>query len=354
VTTGGSFLKAALRAFEPYVPGQQPPDEDGWVKLNTNESPWPPSPRVLQAIRGAVDERLRLYPNPTGRAAREEIARHHGLEPEQVMVGNGGDELIELCFRAFAGAGDRVAFAPPTYPLFEPLCAIHEAVPVRHPLDGDWGLPGGFATDPAALKFLVNPNSPTGTWLDRERVAAVVEGSPGVLALDEAYVDFAPEDRRDLLAAGARNLLLLRTFSKSYALAGMRIGYALGDGSLIAALDLVKDSYNLDRLALVAAAAAIRDAEYHDSLVGFVVAERAWLAEQLRGAGFQVVPSAANFVFARPPAEWPAEEVHAALRERKVLVRHYDREPIAGWFRVSVGTREQHEALLKALKEVMA
>jgi histidinol-phosphate aminotransferase len=351
--TPRGFLKPALRGFEPYVPGQQPPDEDGWVKLNTNESPWPPSPKVLEAVREAVDERLRLYPNPTGRAAREAIARHHGLEPEQVIVGNGGDELIELCFRAFAGAGDTVAFAPPTYPLFEPLCAVHQAIPVRHPLDADWGLAGGFAAAPAALKFLVNPNSPTGTWLDRETVAAVVEESPGVVALDEAYVDFAPEDRLDLLTAGTRNLLLLRTFSKSYALAGMRIGYALGHPSLIAALDLVKDSYNLDRLAIVAAAAAIRDAEYHDHLVGFVVAERAWLAHQLREAGFQVIPSATNFVFARPPEAWPAAALHAALRERRILVRHYDREPIAGWFRVSVGTREQHQALLQALEEVM-
>jgi histidinol-phosphate aminotransferase len=347
------YLKPALNGFNPYVPGQQPPDERGWVKLNTNESPWPPSPRVLEAIRAAVDESLRLYPHPTGRAAREEIAHHHGVEPEQVMVGNGGDELIELCFRAFVGAGDRVAFAPPTYPLFEPLCAIHQAVPTRHPLDGDWGLSGGFATDRAPLKFLVNPNSPTGTWLDRQGVAAIVEASAGVVALDEAYVDFAPEDRLDILKGGARNLLLLRTFSKSYALAGMRIGYALGDASLIAALDLVKDSYNVDRLALVAAAAAVRDAGYHDRLVGFVVGERAWLSDQLRQAGFEVVPSAANFVFARPAAAWPAAGLYSALCERKVLVRHYDREPISGWFRVSVGTREQHEALLAALKEVM-
>jgi histidinol-phosphate aminotransferase len=349
-----AYLKAALRGFEPYVPGQQPPDQEGWVKLNTNESPWPPSERVLAAVREAVDQRLRLYPSPTGQAAREAIARHHGLEPEQVIVTNGGDEVIELCFRAFAGAGDRVAFAPPTYPLFEPLCAIHEAVPARNPLGADWELPASFVADPAPLKFLVNPNSPTGTWLGRESVAAVVEGSPGVVALDEAYVDFAPEDRQDLLSGGAQNLLLLRTFSKSYALAGMRIGYALGHPALVAALDLVKDSYNLDRLALVAAATAVDDETYHERLVSYVVAERAWLSDQLRRAGFEVVPSATNFVFARPPAGHPAAELHAALRERRILVRHYDREPIAGWFRVSVGSREQHQALFGALQEVMA
>ena len=331
-----SFLRPALRGFQPYVAGQQPPDEDGWVKLNTNESPWPPSERVLTAIREAVDERLRLYPHPLGLVAREAIASYHGLRPEQVVVGNGADDLIELCFRAFAGAGDRVAFPYPTYPLLEPLCAIHQAIPARHALDAEWEPPEGFGADPAPLKFLVNPNSPTGTWLDREAVAGLVEASPGVVVLDEAYVDFAPEDRLEMIRARVPNLLVLRTFSKSYALAGMRIGYALGDPGLVEALDAVKDVYNLDRL------------------VGYVVQERAWLADRLREVGFEVAPSATNFLFARPPARHPAATLHAALRERRILVRHYDREPIAGWFRVSVGTREQHQTLLQALKEVMA
>ena len=349
-----SFLRPALRGFQPYVAGQQPPDQEGWVKLNTNESPWPPSEQVLAAIREAVDERLRLYPHPLGLAAREAIAGHHGLRPEQVVVGNGADDLIELCFRAFAGAGDRVAFPYPTYPLLEPLCAIHQALPVRHALDPEWEPPAGFATDPAPLKFLVNPNSPTGTWLTRDSVAGLVEASRGVIVLDEAYVDFAPEDRLDLVRSGTPNLLVLRTFSKAYALAGMRIGYALGDPGLMAALDAVKDVYNLDRLAIAAAAAAIQDRDHHDRLVNFVIEERAWLADRLRSAGFEVAPSAANFLLARPPSGHPAATLYAALRERRILVRHYDREPIAGWFRVSVGTREQHQALLQALKEVMA
>ena len=347
------FLRASLRGFEPYAAGQQPPDEAGWVKLNTNESPWPPSASVLDAIRKAVDERLRLYPHPLALAAREAIARHHGLEPDQVVVGNGADDLIELCFRAFAGAGDQVAFPVPTYPLLEPLCSIHEALAVHYPLSADWDLPAGFAVDPAPLKFLVNPNSPTGTWVDRETVASVVEGSTGVVVLDEAYVDFAPEQRVDLVKAGAPNLLLLRTFSKSYALAGVRIGYALGDRGLTASLDAVKDVYNVDRLAIAAAAAAIGDQDHHRRLVNFVVEERAWLSERLRLAGFEVVPSATNFLFARPASGHSAAAVQAALRERRILVRHYDREPVAGWLRVSVGTREQHETLLEALNEVM-
>ena len=347
------FLKSALRGFEPYVPGQQPPDGEGWVKLNTNEAPWPPSAHVLAAVREAVDESLRLYPNPLAAPARRAIAARHGLRPEQVALGNGGDELIAMCFRAFAGAGDRVAFPEPTYPLFRPLCRLHEAVPAVHALGGDWDLPASFSGDPAPLKFLVNPNSPTGTWVDRRAVAEVVDGSIGVVVLDEAYVDFAPEDRLDLVAEGRPNLLLLRTLSKSSALAGMRIGYALGHPDLIAALDVVKDSYNLDRLAIAAAVAAMEDPEHRDRLVSFVVEERAWLAKRLRADGFEVAPSAANFLFVRPPDGQDAAALHSRLRERKVLVRHYDREPIAGWFRITIGTREQHETLLQALTEVM-
>jgi histidinol-phosphate aminotransferase len=175
-----------------------------------------------------------------------------------------------------------------------------------------------------------------------------------VVVVDEAYVAFAPEDRLDLVREGQENLLVLRTLSKSHALAGMRIGYAVGAPALIGALNLVKDSYNLDRLAIVAATAAIEDREYHDRLVDFVTGERTWLAGQLRQRGFEVAPSSANFLFTRTPAGYDAGVVHAGLRERRVLVRHYEQEPIAGWLRVTVGTREQHDRLLDALQEVMA
>lgn len=348
------LIKPALRTFQPYTPGLQPPEEEGWVKLNTNEAPWPPSPRVLEAIRSAVDESLRLYPDPLARAAREAVARRYGLEPSQVALGNGGDELIELCFRAFVGVGDRVAFPHPTYPLLGPLCRLHEVSAVPYPWGPDHSLPDSLAADPAPLKFLVNPNSPTGTWLGREPVQRLVQESRGVVVVDEAYVDFAPEDRLDLVREGRENVLLVRTFSKSYALAGMRVGYALGHRDLIAALDLVKDSYNLDRLAIVAAVAAIGDRQHQQELVRFVVEERAWLAEQLRGRGFEVLPSAANFLFVRPPEGYSGEALAAGLRRHKVLVRDYQQDPIAGWLRVTVGSREQHQVLLRAMEEVMS
>jgi len=346
------FLKKALRGFEPYTPGEQPPDEEGWVKLNTNESPLPPSPKVIEAIKEAAGDSLRLYPSPTAALARAAIAAHFDREPSMVALGNGGDDLIEMCFRAFAGKGDHVAYPTPTYPLFEPLCRIHEAVAAPHPCAEGWTWPQELTADHAPLKFIVNPNSPTGTWSPEAAVEDVVANARGVVILDEAYVDFAPESCVGLLER-YRNLLILRTFSKSYALAGMRIGFALGDPDLIAALDAVKDSYNLDRLAIVAAVAAIQDDDHRRAIVDHVVGERAWLADQLHALHFEVLPSAANFLFVQPPSGTSASALANGLRERQILIRHYDREPIAGWFRITIGTRAQHEQLLGALKDIL-
>jgi len=345
------FLKASLRDTAPYVPGEQPPDGEGWIKLNTNESPLPPSPKVIEAIRDASTDTLRLYPSATAAPARHAIAQRFEVAPENVALGNGADELIDMCFRAFAGAGDRVAFCTPTYPVLEPMCRIHDVVPAIHQADEGWRWGDGFAYDPAPLKFVVNPNSPTGTWADPAEVERLVEVSRGVVVLDEAYVDFAPFDLLSLQRR-YRHLLVLRTFSKSYALAGMRIGFAVGSPDLISALDAVKDSYNLNRLAIAAAVAAIGDEEHHRKIVDFVVAEREWLAERLAGQGFDMSPSAANFVFVKPP-RISAAAVADALREQRILVRRYDLEPIAGWLRITIGTREQHERLLVALKEIL-
>lgn len=347
-----SFVRKALQGFKPYVPGEQPPDGEDWVKLNTNESPVAPSPRVIEAIKAAAGESLRLYPSPTAAPARRAIARHFGLDPAQVTIGNGADDLIEMCFRAFTGAGDNVAYPTPSYPLFEPLCRIHEAVPSPHPSAEAWTWSLDLMDDPAPLKFLVNPNSPTGTWHGRMSVERVLKRSRGVVVLDEAYVDFAIESQLALLAKH-ENLVILRTMSKSYALAGMRIGFALGSPELVASLDTVKDSYNMDRLAIVAACAAIEDEDHHRKIVDYVVAERAWLEDQLRGLGFEHSPSAANFVFVHPPPGSSGAGLADALRKRRILVRNYDREPIAGWFRITIGTRAQHERLLAALKEIL-
>jgi histidinol-phosphate aminotransferase len=347
-----SFLRKSLAGFKAYIPGEQPPDGEDWVKLNTNESPLPPSPRVIEAIKAATDGSLRLYPSPTAALARQAIAKHFGLHVAQVTLGNGGDELIEMSMRAFVGAGDSVAYPTPTYPLLEPLCRLHEAIPSPHPSNEMFTWSTELMEDPAPLKFLVNPNSPTGTWHGAASVVRAVHRSKGVVVLDEAYVDFAFESQVGLLAK-LDNLVILRTMSKSYALAGMRIGFALASPELIADLDAVKDSYNMDRLAIVAATAAIEDEEHHRKIVDYVVAERRWLEQRLHELGFEHSPSEANFVFVKPAPGNAAAAVADALRERRILVRHYDRDPIAGWFRITVGTREQHERLLEALKEIL-
>ncbi len=346
------FLKPSLAGYQPYQPGEQPGDGEGWIKLNTNESPYPPSPRVLEAIRAAVGDDLRLYPDPIAAPARKAIAAAFGLEPDRVALGNGADELIEMCFRAFCAKGGQVSYPEPSYPLLDPLCDVHEAVRVTYPAPAGWGLPSEFVSDRSPLKFLVNPNSPTGTWHPREVVEEVVREAAGVVVLDEAYVDFAPEPRLDLLA-GNPNLIILRTFSKSGALAGMRVGYALAHPDLIAALDAVKDSYNLNRLAIAAACAAIEDGEHRRGIVAAIVRDRDWLSGELAGLGFAVEPSAANFVFVQPPESTTAPEVAAGLRERRILVRHYRRPPIDSWLRITVGTRSELESLVDALNDIL-
>lgn len=347
-----SYRKPALRGFEAYTPGEQPPDSEGWVKLNTNESPLAPSPRVAEAVARAASD-LRLYPSPTAQPAREAAARANHVEPGWVTAGNGSDELIAMCFRAFAGLGDAVAWCEPTYPLFRPLAAIHENDPHVYRLGDGWTLPRDFVRDPAPLKFLVNPNSPVGNWYPREVVEEVVSASEGVVVLDEAYVDFAPESRLDMVQAHP-NAIVLRTLSKSAALAGLRFGYAIAQPELVQCLDLVKDSYNVNRLTVAGAVAALEDPAHRDRIVQEIVRERDWLSAQLSGLGFQVEPSAANFVCCRPPGRLSGAQVADALRERRILVRRYEREPIAGWLRVTVGTHAQMEALIEALGEVLA
>src|SRR5260370_4058322 len=246
-----SFLKQAFDGYQPYVQGDGPRDAGDWVKLNTNESPLPPSPKVIEAIKAATGESLRLYPSPTAAPARKAIAEHFGLEANQVALGNGGDELIEMCFRAFVGAGQRVAYSTPTYPLLDPLCKVHEAIPSTHPTAEGWTWTEDLFEDPAPLKFLVNPNSPTGTHHGRLSVVRAVARARALVGLDEAYVDFANESQLELVGTFP-NLIILRTMSKSYALAGMRIRFALANADFIAAPHPVQDSYKLDRLPIVA------------------------------------------------------------------------------------------------------
>ncbi|MFN2463755.1 MAG: histidinol-phosphate transaminase [Candidatus Dormibacteria bacterium] len=341
------FRKPSLAAFEPYVPGTQPADGENWVKLNTNESPFPPAPGVREAVGGAID-RLPLYPDPAQADFREAVSEALDVAPEMVVGGNGADEVLAMALRAFVPAGGRAAFLEPSYTLVPKLCSIYEVEGEEHPFAPGYGLPQGFVDSTAPLKFLTNPNSPTGTVQPLDDIAALCRASSGVVLVDEAYVDFAPTSALEILGEH-ENLLLVRSMSKSYGLAGLRVGFALGAAALVADLWAVKDICNLGRLPLAAAAAAMRDRPYWKSCVDGTIRNRRLLSEELISRGWEVLPSGANFIFAAPPT--PAEEVFERLRRKRVLVRHFPRPSIRHALRISIGTTEECRALLTALEE---
>ncbi|MGI8607893.1 MAG: pyridoxal phosphate-dependent aminotransferase [Candidatus Dormibacteria bacterium] len=340
------FRKPALQGFEPYVPGIQPPDGEEWVKLNTNESPFPPAPGVREAIDATVD-RLPLYPDPGQTAFREAVAEVLDVRPEMVVAGNGADEVLAMAVRAYVPAGGTVAYLEPSYTLVPKLCAINEVVGEEHPYTDDYLLPRSLIESTAALKIVTNPNSPTGTLVPLSDIADLCRASPGVVLLDEAYVDFAPTSGLELLDAH-ENLLLVRTMSKSYSLAGLRVGYAVGAPELVKDLWAVKDICNVGRLPLAAGAVAIKDRKHWRRGVDDTIFNRQRLTADLTARGWRVLPSGSNFIFAVPPV--PAAEVYEHLLQRKVLVRYFARPSVSHGLRISIGTRAQCQALLDAMQ----
>ena len=348
--SAAGYLRDAIEALEAYVPGIQPEGDD-WLKLNTNENPFPPSPRVIEAVRSAVDERLTQYPNPTAEPVRAAAAAAFGVAQDMVLVGNGADEALAIVARAFLGRGDRVLVGDPTYTLVEVLVAIQEARLTRVPLRKDFSLPERFFGQSATLVYLPNPNAPTGVLHSLDEVDRLCETGDGVVVLDEAYVDFARENGLALVEKYS-NLIVLRTLSKAYSLAGLRVGFAIAQPALIAGLMKVKDSYNVNTLSQVAAVAALEDRAYSQDCVRRVVEQRAFLAGALARLGFTVVDSEANFVFTKPPAR-PAKAFYDELVSRKVLVRYFDRPRVSDYLRITVGSEEQNRELLKAMELTM-
>jgi histidinol-phosphate aminotransferase len=344
------YRKPALGDFQAYVPGIQPPDTEAWVKLNTNESPHPPSAAVASAVAEAVG-RLHLYPDPAQAAFRQAVSEVLDVTAEQVVGGNGADEVLAMAVRAFVPRGGTAAYLEPSYTLVPKLLAINEVAGEAHALDPGYQVPRAFVESRAALKFLVNPNSPTGTLLPLAVIEEVCAASPGVVLLDEAYVEFAPASGLEVLGRHP-NLLLVRSMSKSYSLAGLRVGFAVGAPELVEDLWAVKDICNLGRLPLAAATAALGDREHWRRNVAEVIANRARLAAALVDGGWDVLPSGANFIFAVPPQ--PAEAVYRRLLERHVLVRWFDRPGIDHGLRISIATWEQCQALLDALEGTAA
>ena len=339
------------RQLVPYVPGEQP-KVPGLVKLNTNENPYAPSPRVLDALRAAVNDDLRLYPDPASDALRDVIAARHGLDREQVFVGNGSDEVLAHAFHALLKHERPVLFPDVTYSFYPVYCQLYGIDSQQVPLTDDFRISVDDYLRPNGGIVFPNPNAPTGCPLPLEDIERLLRHNRySVVVVDEAYVDFGAESAVSLIGQFPQ-LLVVRTLSKSHGLAGLRVGYALGDAALIAGLHRVKDSFNsypLGRLAQAGAQAAMLDEAWFDATRKRIIATREWLSGELRDLGFEVLPSAANFVFARH-ARLPGERCHALLRERNILVRHF-RQPtrIASFNRITIGTDAQCQALVEAL-----
>jgi histidinol-phosphate aminotransferase len=375
-----SLVRPLVRKLHAYVPGEQPKIK-GLTKLNTNENPYPPSAKVLAAVRAATDGRLRLYPNPTAERLRAKLARLHRCQPENIIVGNGSDELLALAVRGFVEpvVGQASSLSPskkaksetgkmpvlpcsvvqfftPSYSLYPVLADIHGAAQNAVALRPDFSLPsmaelkrGGWNFK-AALTFITTPNAPSGRGYATSALAQICRVQRGVVILDEAYVDFA-DDNSLKLALKHPNVLVARTFSKAYSLCFQRVGYFIGPADLIAALHKIRDSYNVNGLGQIAAGATLDDLKYYRANFKKIIATRASLSRELTKLGFRVLPSQTNFILAKPPL-FPAEKWLQALRGEKVLVRWFGTPEVRDYLRITIGTDAEAKSLVKAAKAV--
>jgi len=360
-----------IQKLAAYTPGEQP-DTAKVTKLNTNESPYPPSPKAMDALRDVPAELLRVYPPPLAQPFRAAAAEVHGLSPDQVIATNGGDELLRLLITCYCKPADGsgasaggLGVTTPSYSLYPVLAAIHDTPVCTVEREADFALPGDLAKRwndaGCTLAMLVNPHAPTGRYEAVHTLRAIADRFNGLLVIDEAYTNFAEDDALDLVRDGVENVLLLRSMSKGYGLAGLRFGYGLGHAGVITALDKARDSYNTDIVSQRVATAALRDQPYAQDVWRRVIDARAALAAALHERGFAVLDSQTNFLLATPPgatagegADKPAAPaLYAALKERGILVRYFDLPRLDDKLRITVGTPQQNTALLEALDELM-
>lgn len=352
------YWSPVVAGLSPYVPGEQPKLAN-LVKLNTNENPFGPSPKVLAALRAACDDRLRLYPDPGSERLRQAIAAYCGVALPQIFVGNGSDEVLAIAFQALLNHAEPLRFPDITYSFYPVYCGLYGVRYQTIPLTGDFRIDAQdyLPADgrPRGPILFPNPNAPTGRALPLADIERIVAGNPDtVVVIDEAYVDFGAESAIPLVNR-YDNVLVVQTLSKSRSLAGLRLGFAIGSPALIEGLERVKNSFNsypVDRLAEAGATAAIEDTEYFDYTRSAVIHTREALDASLRSLGFDVLPSAANFVMARHPAR-DAAELAAALRERGIIVRHFSHPRIVQYLRISIGTSQECDALVHALRTIL-
>ncbi|MDI9244943.1 histidinol-phosphate transaminase [Marinobacter sp. CHS3-4] len=349
------FWSPRVHDLVPYVPGEQPKMAD-LVKLNTNENPFGPSPKVLDAIRGELGDNLRLYPDPEGEALKATIARYHQISPDQVFLGNGSDEVLAHIFYGLFQHGQPVLFPDVTYSFYPVYCGLYGIEGKKIPLTDTFEINPEDYVQPNGGVIFPNPNAPTGRFLALDSVETILAANPDrVVVVDEAYVDFGGESAIALVNLYP-NLLVCQTLSKARSLAGLRVGFAVGNPELIEALNRVKNSFNsypLDKLALAGAIAAFEDNDWFKATCEGVVGEREWVTQKLEGLGFEVLPSKANFVFARHP-EHTGQSLALGLRERGVIVRHFNKARIEDFLRITTGTADQNKRLIQALEELIS
>jgi histidinol-phosphate aminotransferase len=349
------FWSAVVHGLKPYVPGEQPKLAN-LVKLNTNENPYGPSPKALEAMRSEVGDGLRLYPDPHAERLKEAIARHWSVTTAEVFVGNGSDEVLAHVFLGLLRHERPLLFPDITYSFYPVYCALYGVAYETVPLDDAFALKVDDYLRPNGGIIFPNPNAPTGRALARSEIERLLAANAdSVVVIDEAYVDFGAESAIPLVAQYP-NLLVVQTLSKSRSLAGLRVGFAVGNAALIEGLTRIKDSFNsypLDRFAIAGAAAAIEDVEHFDTTRNAVIANRERLTGELAQLGFDVLPSAANFIFARHPQR-DAGELAQALRDRSIIVRHFRQPRIEQFLRITVGTDAQCAALVSAFRETLA
>ncbi|MGQ4809605.1 Histidinol-phosphate aminotransferase [Candidatus Entotheonellaceae bacterium PAL068K] len=343
-------VRRCIQEMHGYVPGKQPIGGD-YIKLNTNENPYPPSPRVLEALRHAVSANLRWYSDPLASPLRETAARLYGCETDQVIAGNGSDDILTMIFRTFLDAGDVIATPAPSYSLYGVLSSLQGAVCIDVPMRPDYTLPDDLDEHGAKVVFVVNPNAPTGVLFAREALHAFLKRTRSIVVIDEAYADFAGESAIGLLAEFP-HLIVVRTLSKAYALAGMRLGLGFAHRDLIAQMMKVKDSYNLDRLAIVAGCAALEDQEWLRQTTARIIKTRTSMLQALTDMGLHVPPSRANFVFPRIP-NGGAAALYEELEKRRILVRYFRAPLTTDFMRITVGTDDEAEACVRALQQLL-
>jgi histidinol-phosphate aminotransferase len=347
------FVRADVRAMEGLSPSEQPPVGERVVKLNTTENPFPPSPRVMQALRELEPESLRRYPIAAAEAFAAAVARLHGVSSDMVLVGNGSDDILAVATRTFVPPGGTLAFPEPTYPLYPVLACLHGVKPASVPWDREWSLPidGLIASKPDAI-YVANPNTPTGTFVSPMKLSELAKGFDGALLIDEAYADFADDNCLGLLPQH-ENVVISRSLSKAYGLAGLRVGYAIAQPAVIAEMNKAKDRYNCDSVAAAAASAALDDQDYARRSWDHVRSERQRIASELTQMGWAVIPSQANFVMASPPSG-RARDVSAGLRQQGILVRTFTTPGLTDKIRVTVGTSQENNAFLGGIRALTA